>query len=474
VNDILPARDSSLWVGTYDGLVHFSPSGSVLHKFTRSEGLSGNIVASLAMDDDGYIWVGTFDGLSRISPANMEIINFFREDGLPDNEFNHSSILKARSGEIVMGTVSGIIRFDPASFRASVRKMDTIRISKVVYGTDRGDSVAYHTEMDNGSPIRIGKDIPYARLYFFNNPAYTPENSIYEYKIEGIHPNWVSMGSIPFLQLDNAKTGKYTLRVRIISGSGSFDIIEKSYPLIVEQYFYTTGWFYALLFGALLGLFFLYLRSIFMREKTLRQLRMELAQDLHDELGGYLTGITMNMDLMQKNSARSAHYQQTISQLGKKALFALKDGLWSLDTKSDNAQKLWDRIKSITKETLEPMDIGYRFTQPDGLEDISLTILEKRNLLYACKECLTNAIKYGNGDVVNFEWNLADGSHSISVWNRIGDGNAPADQTGYGLQNIRARMQRIHGDMRTDVSGGVFRIILKLNFFHDSIRHYRR
>lgn len=474
VNDILLSGDSTLWVGTYDGLMHFSSSGQLLKKMTRREGLAGNIVASLAMDNDGNIWAGTFDGLSRIDPVNMEVSNYFREDGLPDNEFNHSSILKAGSGEIVMGTVSGFIRFDPASFRNPARSTDSIRISKILYGSTRGDSVVYSPNPDKGFPIRIGKDIPYAKLYFFSNPLHTSENSIYEYKIEGIHPNWVSMGSIPVIQLDNAKTGTYVLRVRIIAGSGSGDITEKSYPLIVEQYFYTTGWFYALLSGALLGMFLLYLRSIFLREKTLRQLRMELAQDLHDELGGYLTGITMNMDLMQKNATRAEQYQNTIRQLGKKALFALKDGLWSLDTKSDNAQQLWDRIKSITKETLEPMDIGYRFSQPEGLKDIAVTILEKRNLLYACKECLTNAIKYGDGDVVNFEWKPVNGIHCITIWNRIGEDRPKADESGHGLQNIKARMQRIHGDMHVENSDGIFRIVLKLRFFHDSIRHYRR
>jgi ligand-binding sensor domain-containing protein len=108
--------------------MHFSSSGQLLKKMTRREGLAGNIVASLAMDNDGNIWAGTFDGLSRIDPVNMEVSNYFREDGLPDNEFNHSSILKAGSGEIVMGTVSGFIRAGSPLFTVPTPTRDFLSV----------------------------------------------------------------------------------------------------------------------------------------------------------------------------------------------------------------------------------------------------------------------------------------------------------------------------------------------------------
>ena len=474
VNDILRAWDGSLWVATFDGLLHYSRDGDLLTRLSRNEGLAGNVVASLARDRDGYIWAGTYDGLSRVNPVNLEIVNYFREDGLPDNEFNHSSVLRGSSGEILMGTIGGFIRFNPQSLKGRRGSTDSIRIARIDYGSREGQVTDYNPMAGADTVIRLGKDVSYAKLHFFVNPLYTPDKPIYEYRIEGVHPDWLGMGSTPVLYLDNARAGRYTLRVRFISGSGSMDISERSFPIVVEQYFYTRPWFYALLFLLFLALVLMYIRSNLVREKKLRELRMELAQDLHDEIGGYLTGISMNVDLLKKELKLQNPYMRIIGQLGRKALFALKDGLWSLDTKTDNAQELWDRIKSITKETLEPLDIGYRFKQTTGLETLNLSIIEKRNLLYIAKECLTNAVKHGDGGFVNLEWEQRNGSHSVRVWNRIGDRPSEHSPGGHGLHNIRSRMQRIGGRMEATNGNGIFTVNLKLDFLNDKTGHHRR
>jgi signal transduction histidine kinase len=432
------------------------------------------VVASLTWDSDGYIWAGTYDGLSKVNPVSREVVNYFKEDGLPDNEFNHSSVLRASSGEILLGTVSGFIRFNPESLGRQRVNADRIGISRIDYGSRNGQTTDYNPFSLRDTVIRIGKDLSYAKLHFFSNPLQTQENPTYEYMIEGVHSDWLSMGSQPTLYLDNARTGSYRLRVRFISGSGSKAVLERSFPIVVEQYFYTRPWFYALLFALLLALLLLYIRSNIVRQRNLRELRMELAQDLHDEIGGYITGITMNVDLLRKDLNTQNPYMRTIGQLGRKAIFSLKDGLWSLDTKSDNAQELWDRIKSITKDTLEPLDIGYRFKQIPGLEDIGLSIIEKRNLIYIVKECLTNAIKHGDGGFVNLEWDLHEGIHRIRIWNRVGNSPDPADHGGNGLLNIGNRMSRIRGRMESDVGNGIFTVTLKLEFLHDKIGNRRR
>jgi signal transduction histidine kinase/ligand-binding sensor domain-containing protein len=474
VNDIVRVADGSFWVATYEGLNHYDIRGKLLKRLTRNDGLAGNVVASLALDGYGFIWAGTYDGLSKVNPVSREVVNYFKEDGLPDNEFNHSSVLRASSGEVLLGTVSGFIRFYPGTLGRQRESAERIGISRIDYGSRNGQSTVYNPYSLGDTVIRIGKDLSYAKLHFFSNPLQTQENPTYEYMIEGVHSEWLNMGSQPVLYLDNARAGSYRLRVRFISGSGSKAVLERSFPIVVEQYFYTRPWFYALLFALLLSLLLLYIRSNIVRQRNLRELRMELAQDLHDEIGGYITGITMNVDLLRKDLNTQNPYMRTIGLLGRKALFALKDGLWSLDTKSDNAQELWDRIKSITKDTLEPLDMGYRFKQVEGLEGIGLSIMEKRNLVYIAKECLTNAIKHGDGGFVNLEWEVREGIHSIRIWNRVGKEPSASERGGHGLLNIENRMMRIGGRMGMANEKGIFTVTLKLDFLHDKIGNRRR
>jgi len=61
---LLRDRDGGLWVGTYDGgLLHVYRGRT--HRFTHSEGLSGDNILYLFEDREGSIWVGTRNGLDR-------------------------------------------------------------------------------------------------------------------------------------------------------------------------------------------------------------------------------------------------------------------------------------------------------------------------------------------------------------------------------------------------------------------------
>ncbi len=473
VNAIYLSKQQSLWVGTSNGVLLFDSTGKRLKHFTRSEGLAGNKIASLVADRNQHLWVSTFTGLSVIYKDSHQIANYFIEDGLPDNEFNRSSFLLASNGDIFLGTVMGFIQFSPSQFESLPYKKRPLSISKIIYGTEGKEFADYSPAKLGSGSIRLGKEIRYVKISFFSNAVELQKNPLYEYKVEGIHANWVSMGSTPVLHLDNVKTGEYILRVRMISGYGSEGIVEASFPLVVQQYFYTTPWFYIIMIGALFALIIGYIRLLLAREKRMRDIRRDISQDLHDEIGSYLTGISMNIDLLQKNKDKSNQYIQTIRLLGKKSLLSLKDGLWSLDPNSDTAEQLWDRIKSITKETLEPLDIGYQFGEAPGLKSVRLTMLEKRNILFAIKECITNSIKYGDGGIIYFNWQTEKGEHFISIHNKIG---APKEKIagGQGLMHIKNRMKRIQGDASFNSDATDFTVTLKLLFLHDTIRHYRR
>ena len=192
-------------------------------------------------------------------------------------------------------------------------------------------------------------------------------------------------------------------------------------------------------------------------------IRQHIAQDLHDEIGSYLTGINMNLELLQKNRDRETKYFNTIDALGKKALFALKDSLWSLDSKSDSAQGLWDRVKGLASETFENIDIDFQFKQIEGLEKIKLTMLEKRYLIYVIKECITNSIKYGDRELVTFSWEKNEGNHCIIICNRIGN-QYPVFENGNGIYNITNRMKTIKGKADFKNENGYFIVTLELNF----------
>jgi outer membrane protein assembly factor BamB len=470
INDLIWGPDGKIWAATFDGVLCFDASGRLVKSIRRQEGLAGDFVASLAADARGGLWAGTYEGLSRIDTTSGRINNFYKADGLPDDEFNHSSVYVANAGDIVMGTISGFIRFDPRTSRRNSISGNQIRISRAEYGRGENVSVQLDFPYHKQETLRIGPDVKYLKLHFYADPVFMPEQSVFEYKIDGIHERWMKMGPTPILHIDNVRSGKYTLRVRFINGNGSEEILEQRFPLVVEQYFYTQPAFYVAIISTMLIFIILYVRTIMQRDRRLMEVRQELAADLHDEVGGYMAGLLMKIDLLVKAPRIQEIQLSMLRNLATKAVFGLKDGLWSLDHKTDSAQQLWDRYKRIVQESLEPFDIPYKFSSPRGLNHAPLTLIEKRNLLFTLKECLNNAIKHGDGNGVWFEWKISrEERHTITIRNGIRRVDREDMMEGLGLENMQRRVSRIRGTLSTSQHNGQFTVEININLRHDHI-----
>jgi signal transduction histidine kinase len=232
--------------------------------------------------------------------------------------------------------------------------------------------------------------------------------------------------------------------------------------VVVDEYFYKTNLFYGLVFMLFFLLTVFYLLLFIRRNRKIAEVRRLIAQDLHDEVGAYLTGISMNIELMKKSRSLENNYFQTIELLGKNALLSLKDSLWSLNSKSDNARELWDRVKTLARETLDPLDIHFSFKETEGLEKIKLSLLEKNYLLLVMKECITNAIKHGDRTAVVFEWTSIGKEQAIVITNGITGG--PQSKDGQGLHNIENRMKKIGGSVSFQQGNQLFTVTIKLKY----------
>jgi ligand-binding sensor domain-containing protein len=114
-------EDSYVWALTSGGVLRFDRAERTYDRFTRLDGLPGNNVSSLTVDERGDLWFGTrFQGLSRLRVADGEF-------DPPFTEFSDLSInaLYAYGDRIFVGTGLGISAFliDKAEVKESYRQL---------------------------------------------------------------------------------------------------------------------------------------------------------------------------------------------------------------------------------------------------------------------------------------------------------------------------------------------------------------
>jgi ligand-binding sensor domain-containing protein len=100
---LVAAPDDTVWAGTWGGGVsHFD--GKTWHNFTSKDGLGGNIVYSLARDDNGVLWFGTDGGLTRYDGKHWQ--TFTKKDGLLDDSIY--AIVTTADNNVWVGSRSGV------------------------------------------------------------------------------------------------------------------------------------------------------------------------------------------------------------------------------------------------------------------------------------------------------------------------------------------------------------------------------
>jgi len=102
VNVLLEAQDGALWIGTYGGglLRYFD---NVFTPLAETDGLSSDIVHSLAQTPNGDVWIGTEDGLSRYRDGIFDV--FRAAEGLPHEMVQ--ALMVDSEGVLWVGTRGG-------------------------------------------------------------------------------------------------------------------------------------------------------------------------------------------------------------------------------------------------------------------------------------------------------------------------------------------------------------------------------
>lgn len=68
INRVLVHQDA-VWAGTHGGVLRYDQQTQAYTRFTRRDGLPGNLILSLSVDANGHLWFGTHSqGLSRYRP----------------------------------------------------------------------------------------------------------------------------------------------------------------------------------------------------------------------------------------------------------------------------------------------------------------------------------------------------------------------------------------------------------------------
>jgi ligand-binding sensor domain-containing protein/signal transduction histidine kinase len=446
-----------IWFSTFNGIARFN-NGDI-KTYQSTFGLSQNIAYFMFQDDDLNYWIGSNTGVINFDKEKyhlatseldrnlaFRVIN--REQGLIANEMNASAVLKDSKGTIWLGSVEGVSRFFPEKLKKS-DSAPGIQLEEVVLAGK---------EFDPKSSPTVRHDRNFLQFEFMGLSYEAPNQILYEYRLRGLDSAWQKTYSRS-VRYPSLPPNQYRFEVRAINSAGVASIETAYFDFVIRPPFWLQWWFFVLLALLLASVFvFIYNYLQVRRLIEMERVRVQIASDLHDDVGTSLTELALQTDFLRTGNLAD-DVKKTLEQIGeqsRKIVTSLDDIVWSIDARNDSTGDLTDRVQDYVNSVLsyKPIVVEYDFS--DLNMEVRLPVDIKENLYLIFKEAVNNIAKHSSADKVAIMLKMKSGQFRLVVHD---NGMVPDNgrKSGQGLHNINMRAKRIGAKAIIDTSNG-FRV----------------
>jgi len=464
---VLFTYQSNIFIGTYGDGFYVWNKGRTL-KLPNDNGNYLSHVHSFFVDELGRLWMSTNKGLLNTKYSNIEkyIADstykftyqvYGEDDGILNSEFNGGcspSVLRLTTGYVTYPTMEGLVFLKPEDIQDEYPD-ETIVIDGL-YIDETSANLNSISIPSNHESVRLSFSAPY-----WGNPL----NLNLEYKLEGLNKGWIALPmGVNTVSFSNLTSGRYTFKVRKLTGLESNKFNETKFNFTVEKKYYETAWFilFCLLGSTAVFYFLLKLNSRRITKKNIAleqkitERTFELKQANHkleinfDELAQKEQFLRESINVKNRLISVISHdiitplkFISMVSRISKrnpnmidrnKLIESMNDIEFASDKLYNNASNILNWMKFQNNRITPKIDhialhdFIEELTEPlRGMAEIKgihienlvpeedLIISDRNILMIVLQNLLSNAIKYSDKGKIQFIGKLRDNKYCITV-----------------------------------------------------------
>jgi signal transduction histidine kinase/ligand-binding sensor domain-containing protein len=404
VNQIMFDSRSNLFLATNKGFWMIRKDKSSLH-YNASNGLLSEKVYNFMEDSDSNIWI--------VTGKSLEVINY--------------KDLKASPAPKLF-------------FQEKVQRTDGVTLTFSSYQYDFPDDITFEYKLNDGE--------------------------------------WIPLESRT-LDLRNLAPDSYTCFIRAKRSNSAWS---KSidYGFEVKAEWYQTNEFKLFLFLILLIssyiIFRIRLKKVRAKnaileneiterkrlEKKVQNLREEISQDFHDELGNKIASISgISNSLIHSTEEKNVPKMKEISKLSSEMYDSTKDFVWLLNPDNNNIQSLCLYLRDYCENYFDLIgNVDFFFYQKD-IRQVPISYEWMKNIVLTVKEIMTNVVRHSEATQVTMKVELEADIFQIEIFDNGKGIEEDKILHGNGLDNILSRMRKLKAEINSDYTQGV-RYLFKL------------
>jgi len=451
-NCIKEDNHGNMWFGTKgSGLDKLDIKTGIFTNYSLKDGIPGNSIYSILLDNDENLWLGTSKGLAKFNPETKDVEIFSMDDGILNTSLK-SKALKTKDGEMYFGGPDGFNSFFPeqVKFKQNKNKPAVIITGFDIFNKPVPVNRQFDKRIILTEDICVTREVTltYNENYFsFDFIALdftSPKSNKYAYMMKNFDHEWINCGTKHEANFTNLNPGEYTFMVKGSNNEGTWNDNYTSLKIIILPPWWKTWWFRLIvilfIIVSVAATFFLRIRKLKKQKMLLEQTVAAKTAELsllnaskdkffsiiaHD-LKNPFSSIIGFSSIMQETPGLEdiSEYRIISAKIHSSAVqtYRLLENL--LEWANSQSKKLkfipvpmnLNELVNDEFELMNEIATAKNIDLSFNIED-SLTIIADRNMMKTIlRNLITNAIKFThrNGKVV-VEARHIDGNIEISV-----------------------------------------------------------
>ncbi len=185
--------------------------------------------------------------------------------------------------------------------------------------------------------------------------------------------------------------------------------------------------------------------------------RQRIGRELHDDVGGRLTQITLMSEAALQYSSSgidNAKELRDIASTSRNLVKSMGEIIWSMDPEHKTLAELFVYLREQLNQLLEYADIEYTITFPVNPDGVQLSNVQLRNIVLISKEVVNNAVRHSRCTKLSVGFSREDHLLRFCVTDNGAGMDLTKVKSGNGLRNIRRRALEMNGTLTIESTEG--------------------
>ena len=292
-----------------------------------------------------------------------------------------------------------------------------------------------------------------------------PGNELrYQYQLEGADRDWNEPTNQRSVNYASLSPGRYRFVVRAVATDGGIGENPATVAFTILPPIWQRTWFLTLAAIVMTAGAYLLYRTRVAQLLAVERVRMRIAADLHDDVGGSLSRIAIQSEVAGREAAalgeQPARRLLDIADGARGVVDALGDVVWSVDPRRDDLASVCRRIRAYADDLLAGSGTRWTCALSPNLESVKLDPQARRHLFLLLKEAVTNVARHASARSASMEFTLTNREFRAELRDdgRGFDPTVPecGDQSDrHGITSMRRRAERLGGRLTIQSSHGI-------------------